>query len=55
MERLTSELYGLFKESNELEVEIKSKLSALGFGKRMGYFYDSTRSTEIFWFPNTPE
>lgn len=32
MERLTSELFELFDESHELEKEIRSKLSALGFG-----------------------
>ena len=33
MKRLTSELYSMFEESHQLEEEITSKLTALGFGK----------------------
>lgn len=33
MNRLTSELYGLFEESHKLEKEICDKLSAIGYGK----------------------
>jgi type I restriction enzyme M protein len=33
MERLTTELYGLFKESHKLEDEICKKLEAIGYGK----------------------
>ncbi len=33
MERLTSELYGMFEESHRLEDEIKKNLGAIGFGK----------------------
>lgn len=32
MQRLTSELSGLFAESHRLEVEIKKQLSSIGFG-----------------------
>ena len=33
MERLTTELYGLFEESHKLEDEICKKLAAIGYGK----------------------
>ena len=33
MTRLTTELYGLFKESHTLEDEIKRKLAAIGYGE----------------------
>ena len=33
MERLTTELYGLFEESHALEDEICKKLAAIGYGK----------------------
>ena len=33
MNRLTSELYGLFEESHKLEDEICKKLTAIGYGK----------------------
>ncbi|MGN0497296.1 MAG: type I restriction-modification system subunit M [Lachnospiraceae bacterium] len=33
MTRLTTELYGLFKESHSLEEEIRKKLSAIGYGE----------------------
>ena len=33
MERLTTELYGLFEKSHELEDEICRKLEAIGYGK----------------------
>lgn len=34
MTRLTTELYGLFKESHTLEDEIKRKLAAIGYGEK---------------------
>jgi type I restriction enzyme M protein len=33
MKRLTTELYGLFKESHKLEICIKEKLASIGFGE----------------------
>ena len=34
MERLTTELYGLFEDSHKLEEEICNKLSAIGYGRK---------------------
>ena len=33
MTRLTTELYGLFKESHELEDKIRKNLAAIGYGE----------------------